>query len=215
MMRPAGLLLALGSAGVVLTSIFYLLSPPHAAAPVIPPNLQAALEGAVSGAATMRGAGLSGVPGDMLIAAAGLSIGLGEALRGRGLATLGWFLVALSTMIFAIVDALVGFVLPPTAASAPEAFPGAKYLFDILFIAGTFTFGIGAILALWPRRRDPEIRLPRFLLFPAIIFGAVAAFGGIAGGLGANTYQVMGLGILGGALVFTLIGVSIARFGEI
>jgi hypothetical protein len=210
LVSPAGACLGLGAAGVVLTSLFYLLSPPHAAMPVVPPDLNIAAAGAIDGAATMRLAGLTGIPADMLITAGGLVLGLAEGLRGRGVSALGWFLIALSTVIFAIVDALVGFVLPQAAISAPASFPAAKLTFDILFVSGTFAFGTGAVLAVLPRVFDGYDHIPRLVSYAALAFGAISAASAIGYIFGMNTHHFMGIGIAGGALSFALIGVAIA-----
>jgi hypothetical protein len=207
LIRTGGLVLALGGAGVVATSVLYGLSPPAAAMPVIPIDLAAALAGALRGHATMHLAGLIGVPGDVLVTAAGILLGSIEAARGRGLAAIGWFLIAASTILFAVVDSLVGFVLPPVAVSAPASFFAVKSLFDVLFLLGTATFGAGAVLALVAQ----GFGIPRLLSIPALLAGLVAAAGGLAGlsGIGVPP-NLLGVGILGGSFLFTLIGLRLA-----
>jgi hypothetical protein len=147
------------------------MSPPHAAMPVAPLDLQAALDGAVRGRGTMYAAGLAGVSGDVVISAAGILLGILEVAKGRGLAAMGWFLIAVSTVLFAVVDTLVGFVLPPLAAAAgAPGFLAAKIPFDALFLAGTATFGAGAVLALLPHISGAGA-IPRLLAVPAALTG--------------------------------------------
>jgi hypothetical protein len=215
LVRPAGAALALGAAGVVATCVFYALSPPHAAMPVVPLDLAMAFEGAVRGRATMYWAGLAGVPADVVITAAGLLLGMAAAARGRGLAAMGWFLIGISTVLFAIVDALVGFVLPPLAAAGDPGFLAAKRLFDVLFLASTATFGAGAVLALLTYLAEAG-GVPRVLALPALLVGLVALAGGMAGLLGASVNpHLLGVGIAGGAVLFTLIGAHLAATGRL
>jgi hypothetical protein len=208
--RAGGLVLALGAAGVVATSAFYGISPPAAAMPVVPADFAAALAGSIRGAATMHLAGLIGVFGDVLVSGAGLLLGQIAASRGRGLAAMGWFLIAVSTVLFAVVDSIVGFVLTPAAHQAAAAFPAFKMLFDALFLLGTATFGLGAMLAV---SRGAGGRVLAGLAFAA---GLIAALGGGAGlfGIGVNPH-ILGVGIAGGSLLFTLIGLRLAVTGRL
>jgi hypothetical protein len=215
LVRQAGVALALGSAGVVATCVFYGLSPPAAAMPISPLDLQAALAGAVRGRATMYAAGLAGVPADVVISAAGMLLGMLEAARGRGLSAMGWLLIAISTILFAIVDSLVGFVLPPLAVAGDPGFLAAKSLFDVLFLAGTATFGAGAVLALLAHVSGAGA-IPRVLAAPALLVGLVALGGGLAGLLGVSVNpHLLGVGIAGGAILFTLIGAGLAATGRL
>ena len=168
--RAGGLVLALGAAGVVATCVLYGISPPQAAMPLVPADLAAALTGAIQGAGTMHLAGLVGVAGDVLVAAAALLLGQFETARGRGVAAMGWFLIAVSTVLFAIVDSIVGFALSQTARQAPAAFPAIKNLFDAMFLLGTATFGLGAILAMAAMRTGGVARLLAGLAVIAGVF---------------------------------------------
>jgi hypothetical protein len=210
--RLGALCLAFGAAGVVATSLFYGMSPPAAAAPVVPLDLTAAAEGAVKGAVTMHLAGLIGIFGDIAITGGGFILGVDRLMKGDGVAALGWVLIAVSTIIFAIVDALVGFVLPQVAiaSGASPAFLAAKILFDILFMLGAATFGAGAVLAV-ARNAIAGGAVPRILAVPAVIVGLVAFVSGTGGSVFAlNLSSFMGLGILGGSVIFTLIGLRLA-----
>jgi len=203
-----GLLLALGSLGVVATSICYGLSPPDAAMPQATLDLAAAADGAVKGAVTMRLAGLFGVVGDVAITAGAFVL----ATRAVGIEAAGWFLIGLSTIIFAMVDAIVGFVLTPvaTTAGATASFLAVKQLFDTLFLLGTATFGAGAVLAVVVSAFGGGGVIVRLLAVPAFVAG-VAALGSGAGSLaGVHLERFLGLGVLGGSAIFTLVGLQIA-----
>ena len=210
--RAGGFVLALGAAAVVVTSALYGISPPDAAMPVVPADLAAAASGAVRGHATMHLAGLVGVFGDVLISAAAILLGGIEVARGRGIAGMGWFLIAVSTILFAVVDSIVGFVLSQSANEA--AFPAVKRLFDVLFLLGTATFGLGVLGALAGRlvRAGEGARVLHGLAFAT---GLVAVLSGAAGLLGIGVSpNILGVGIAGGSTLFTLIGVRFAVTGR-
>ncbi len=213
--RLGALAVAIGAAGVVVTSIFYGLSPLAAAMPLIPLDLAAAADGALGGAAAMHRAGTVGVFGDMLITVGGLLLGVERAARGQSVAASGWFLIAISTVLFSLVDAMVGFVLPAVAVGgASPAFLAAKSLFDILFMLGTATFGLGATLAVAGDAFARHRTIPRMLALPALLVGLAAFVGGAGGILGLNLHDLMALGILGGSAIFVLVGLRLASASE-
>ncbi|MDR2011888.1 MAG: hypothetical protein LBQ20_02315 [Rhodanobacter sp.] len=209
--RAGGFVLALGTAGVMVTSAFYGISPPQAALPVIPVDFAAAASAAPRGQATMHLAGLFGVLGDVLYCAAGLLLGAIELVRGRGFAAIGWFLIAISGIVFVGVDALVGFVLAQSANEA--AFAAVKRLFDVLFLLGTATFGLGVLAAFAGRLRAGENA--RLLYGFAVAMGCVATLSGLAGLLGmAVNPHILGISIAGSATLFTVIGIRYALTGR-
>jgi hypothetical protein len=209
--RAGGVFLALGAAGVMVTSAFYGMSPPEIALPVVPADFAAAASAAMHGQATMHLAGLFGVFGDVLFGAAVLLLGAIELLRGRGVAAIGWFLLAISGVIFVLVDAIVGFVLAQSANEA--AFAAVKRLFDVLFLLGTATFGLGALAAFAGRLRAGDES--RLLYGLALAMGLVATLSGTAGLLGiAINPHILGLSIASGATLFTVIGVRFAVAGH-
>jgi hypothetical protein len=184
------------------------MSPPAAAMPQPTLDLAAAADGAVRGAATMRLAGLFGVTGDVAITAAAFML----AVRSVGAEAAGWFLIGISTILFALVDAMVGFVLTPvaTAAGASATFLAVKQLFDTLFLLGTATFGAGAVLATTANafgRGGPVSRVLALLAFSAGVAALVSGGGSLAG---THLERFLGIGILGGSAVFSLIGLQIA-----
>lgn len=208
--RWGGVFIAAGSLGVVATSILYGISPPAAAMPAVALDLGAAARGAVAGATTMHLAGLFGIFADVAITAGGLALGVERLVRDEGVAAIGWFLIATSTILFAVVDAMVGFVLSPVAAAtgASQAFLLAKRLFDVLFLLGTATFGAGAMLAVARSIVSGAVSRPLAILgFAAGLCGAVAATACL---LGVNLTPFLGGGLLGGSLIFALIGAQIA-----
>lgn len=206
-----GGLVALGAAGVVATSIFYGMSPPAAAMPQAVIDLAAAAEGAVKGAETMRLAGLFGVAGDVAVTA-GAFVLAARVLAADAAAASGWFLIGVSTIIFAVVDAMVGFVLTPVAqaSGASPTLLGMKQLFDTLFLLGTATFGAGAALAMLNSAFGQGGLAWRAIAGLAVIAGAVALVSGAGSLAGVHLERYVGFGILGGSAIFTLIGLQIA-----
>lgn len=203
-----GVLLAFGSLGVVATSICYGMSPPDAAMPQATIDLSAAADGAVKGAVTMRLAGLFGVTGDVAITAGAFLL----ALRALGVEAGGWFLIGLSTIIFAMVDAMVGFVLTTVAiaAGATASFLAMKILFDTLFLLGAATFGAGAVLATLTSALGGRGSVVRALAVLGLVTGLAALVTGGGSLAGLQLERYLGIGILGGSAVFTLIGLQIA-----
>jgi hypothetical protein len=203
-----GALLSLGSLGVVATSVCYAMSPPAAAMPQAMIDLAAAADGAIKGAATMRLAGLFGVTGDIAITAGAFVL----ATRAVGMSGAGWFVIGLSTIIFAIVDAMVGFVLTPVAAAAGASatFLAVKQLFDALFLLGTATFGAGVVLATAGSALGSDRLLARLLAMLALATGVAALASGAGSLAGVHLERYLGIGILGGSAMFTLIGAHIA-----
>jgi hypothetical protein len=206
-----GGLLALGALGVVATSILYGMSPPAAAMPQATLDLAAVTAGAVNGAATMRLAGIFGVFGDIAITA-GAFVLAARVLAEDAAGAAGWFLIGASTIVFAIVDAMVGFVLPPLAAAASPTLLGMKQLFDVLFLVGTAAFGAGAALATLQSAFAAHGGIARLLAVLGFAAGLVALVSGGGSLIGVHLERYLGFGILGGSAIFTLIGMQIALF---
>jgi hypothetical protein len=212
-LEAGGISMTLGWIGVLATTAFYAASPPEAAMPHQPFQLGGALEGAKAGAATMTAASFVGMFSDIVLATGTLLVALELARRGRGVAAAGWVAMFLSVLIFTLVDTMVGQVLVPLAATqgGAGAFAGFKYLFDALFLLGTIAFGAGAIFALASDCRVDDPLVPRQLAWIGIAIGAF----GIVAALGCFAHLPLDLAVgaaVGlGALVFTIIGVKIAR----
>jgi hypothetical protein len=206
--------LALGSLGLIATCALYVMSPPEAAMPVPPINLGNAIAGAISGASMMHAAGTVGIISDVVLAAAALAIGSAEAARGRGgMAVLGWMALAVSAIIFVSVDTLVGFVLSPLAAEqqAANAFLGFKRFFDTLFVLGTFAFGAGGVLVLLPSFTEGTPVISRNIALPGFLFALIGGIASLATLFGLDLHIFMGLGLAGGAVIFAIVGVTLAR----
>jgi hypothetical protein len=217
--RIGALIVAIGSFGVLITSLLYAASPLQAALPVMPLDLHAAAGGAVRGAGTLHAAGAIGILADVLVTIGGLMLGIHQLRRGSALSGAGWLFIALSTIHFTIVDAVAGFVLMPVAAAsgASPAFLAVKTLFDVLFALGTATFGAGAVLV---SVRDALASgpLPRWLALLTFAFGFASLAGGLGNLPGLPLYGAMAAGILGGSACFGFIGTKFflsARTGEL
>src|SRR5882724_13518923 len=189
-LRAGGAAVALGSVGVVATSVLYALSPPAAALPAQPFDQALALAGAVAGARTMFAAGAVGIFSDIVMAVGALLVALELARRGRSLAVAGWIAILLSIVVFTLVDAIMGFVLGPVAAlkDGADAFTAFKRLFDVLFLLGTTAFGTGAMLALTNEMRSavPIVSKP-VALAGVDGNGRCAGRGGLSCGLSVGT----------------------------
>jgi len=209
----AGLGLALGGLGVVVTSGFYALSPVPAALPIPNPSMAEALAGTLAGRVTLLAAGRIGFPSDILMVGAALLLLIFRKPASWSLERAGWALVAISVLIFTAVDALAAGVLTQLAAlaGATAAFAGFKYLFDTAFILGTIAFGLGVPAILLGEMQSATPVLPCALLW----LGLLAA---IAGLVSATLYfanvslpLVIGGSVAISALVFAIYGIQIAR----
>lgn len=147
--RLAHRLLFVGALAVLVTCAAYVLAGPVAALPGGAASVDLALAATPAAAPWMRLAGLFGVPGDLLLAVAGLMLAL---LPGqRPVAVAGWLGLGLVGLAFLAVDTMVGFLLPPLAVSdgGASAYAGARALFDALFLAGTLAGGASALAMAW------------------------------------------------------------------
>ncbi len=208
-----GRLSALGALGVLATSAFYILSPRAAAGPVQPLDLAAAMAGAVSGVQTLRAAGTVGVFGDLIWATGALAIAGELARRNRALSAAGWIAVFLSIVIFTLVDAMTGFVLPQLAAAGQTGtFEGFKRLWDLLFLLGTLAYGAGAVMALAGDIASPSPMINRPLAWTALGVALAGALGAASGFMGfAEADRIAGASIALGSALFIVISLQIAR----
>jgi hypothetical protein len=149
--RLGALLLGAGAGGLVATCIAYVIAGPAAALPGGAPSVEAALAATPAAAVAMRAASLFGVPSDELLALGATLLAAVELRRGSDAAFAGWLALALASALFVVVDAIVGFVLPVAAAHGAVGYAGWRALFDVLFAAGAFTAGAGALAAAQPR----------------------------------------------------------------
>ncbi|MBP7532128.1 MAG: hypothetical protein KA775_09935 [Ottowia sp.] len=205
--RAAAWLLGLGAAGVLATCVSYVLAGAPAALPGGAPDFDTGRDATAAAAGWMRAAGSFGMPGDVLLVA-GCVLLAGAARRaGTAAGAVGWGLLALSCALFILVDALVGFVLPPVAASGDSAaYVVARSSFDVLFNIGGWTLGLGALLAaLAPPGRALAWRPLRGLMGLAGVLGLAVNTSFLLGGPGAP--------LIGPAVVLTalaLLGAGLA-----
>jgi hypothetical protein len=214
----AGRLSALGAFGVVVTSLFYVLSPRAAAGPVAPLDLAAAMSGAASGAATLHLAGAVGVFGDVVWATAALLVAGELARLGRGVSAAGWIGLVLAILIFTLVDGMTGYVLPALALNSNAAgFEAIKRFWDMLFLVGTLAYGAGVVLAMAGDIGASPSMLSRLLASAALVvalIGGLAAAAGLIGVPGLPVDRLAGGSIGLGSLLFIPISLQIARAGE-
>jgi hypothetical protein len=217
-LRVGAMLSAVGATSVVITSAFYVLSPPAAAGPVQPLVLAAAMSGAVRGAATLHIAGTVGIFGDLIWATASLLIAQELGRRGRGAAAAGWIAIFLSIVIFTFIDGMTGYVLPPlAAANNVSAFEGFKRLWDMLFLLGTTCYGAGVVSAIAAdlSSADPAVtRLLAYALILVALIGGIDALAGFAGFTGLPTDKIAGASIGIGSALFIPASLQIARASD-
>jgi hypothetical protein len=217
-LRLGGLLSAVGALGVVVTSAFYVASPPSVAGPVQPFDLAAAMSGALHGAATLKAAGIFGVFADLIWATGALLLAQEFARVGRSAAAAGWIAIFLSVVIFIFVDGMTGFVLPQLAAADNSAgFMPFKQLWDLLFLLGTAAYGAGAMAILGGDRRSENPLINGALSmtgFAVACVGFLAALMGFAGVTAVPTDRLCGGSIALGSLLFIGVSIQIALSRE-
>jgi hypothetical protein len=177
--------ITLGALGVVVTSGCYVLSADALALPIPPHRLAEALAAVERPHVLLWIGGNVGVMADVVFAAGAF----GLALNGpRGVDALGWVMAGISATIFTVVDGWVGHGL-----EAGPGFATFKALFDVLFVAGTFSFGLATVLIFWPHRRA---RLARASLLVGAL-GIAAATGALWGAdVGPGLGVSIGLGVV-------------------
>lgn len=150
--RLGARLLGTGSAGLLATCICYVLAGPEAALPGGAPDTAVALTATASSAFWMRCAGLLGVPSDVVLAAGASLLALSDR-RDNAAGVVGWLALAIASVLFIVVDAMVALVLPALSLqpTAQSSYPAFRLLFDALFTAGTWTAGLGALALAWSR----------------------------------------------------------------
>lgn len=195
---PAVLAVAFGALGIVFTSACYALSPVAAALPhpTVPGD---AIAETLRGAFTMRLAGVVGMPADVLFAAGAALVAWRALSESRPGLALGWALAGFASLVFVVVDGLVGAVLPDVARDAPQSYLGFRRLFDALFASGTLAFGVGALLvALGSTRAHASMPWRAATTIAAIgaLVSAPAFFVGI------DSAQGLGLSIALGSVAF-------------
>lgn len=200
--RLAYALLLSGALMVLVTCAAYVLAGPTAAMPAGATNFEAARAATPSAVGWMMLASWVGMPGDIVLAVAGLML---AQRRGQApQATAGWYALVVVGLVFLIVDTMVGQVLPLLAMGGAEAAAGyaaARTLFDALFHLGTFAGGLSGLALAWAPGGRPRGWGP--------LMGLAGMLGVIAGGAGLFGW---GLPHATGAAV-TLLVVALAGWG--
>jgi hypothetical protein len=210
--RLAAVLLAIGAAGVIVTSAFYVLSGPAASLPGGAAAMDAARAATAHAAGTMRVASLFGMPSDVVFTVGGLMFAASKRRQGAALAYAGWLAMGISGILFTIVDAMVGHVLPAAAAAGDAAYVGVRALFDVLFAVGGWAFGLGALAASWSARgREYRWRAAAWLMRVSGVLGIVANAGWLLGLPGA---PLIGPAIALGAAAVLVLAAGIVRDPE-
>ena len=209
----AGLALAIGSFGVVLTSVFYALSPVAAALPVAGISIQDAHQGMISGRVTMMAAGIVGVPSDVILIAGTLLLLIFRAPASLQIERLGLALVTVGVVIFVFVDALAAGVLTQMAVLdvTMNAFAGFKFLFDILFIFGTIAVGLGTPMIFAGEIKAAVPVLAKPFAWTGILFSLIGLIASILYFAQIALPQLIGISIAGVSLIFAIYGIQISR----
>lgn len=179
----------IGAVGVMITSTCYTFSSEVLALPIPLARIPEALAVASSGGGrTLAVGGAVGVAADLVFAAGAIVL----ARTAKGLAPLGWVLAAMSGLIFTLADGMAARCLEPSAA-----FPLAKALFDLCFIAGTFAFGAGTLLVFWDERRS-------LLAKGLLATGALGIIASLATLAGAPVGPGNGIAIFAGVALYAV-----------
>lgn len=208
-----GLWVAIGAFGVVITSVLYAIAPALAVLPMTNVLISVVRQASIVGQPWMAAAGDVGIFSDVAFATGALVLLVHRRSNGSGLEASGWAWLAVTNLIFVVVDALVSHVLGPVALlGGPEdAFSGFKHLFDVLFVLGTVTFGIGSITLLWSEVRTGSPVMPRGISCIGIVIGAVGLVSAASYFVGINLALLIGVAIGAGSLIFTVVGIGIVR----
>ncbi len=206
-----GIAVAIGSFGVVLTSIFYALSPVPSALPSPNVSMSEALQGMISGKLTMMLAGIIGVISDVILIAGALL--LMTKPESSPVKKIGWALIAIGVLIFVFVDSLSAGVLTQLAAleDAAPSFAAFKLFFDICFIFGTITVGLGTTAILFGEINAESPILPKPLAWLGILFSVIGLIAALLYFAGISLPQVIGVSIAFTSLVFGIYGIRVTR----
>lgn len=211
-----GLAVAIGAFGVVVTSALYAASPPQAVLPMPSPALADALRETIAGQTFVTAAGTVGILSDVILAAGAFMMMLYPWPSGRPFKQFGWACLAISTLVFVLVDGLSAGVLTQVAAldGAFATWVGFKRLFDVLFVAGASAFGLGGIAVLASDAMSGAPVLAKWLTW----IGVGIAVAGLGSSLlffaNVNLAPVIGLSIGGGTLLFTVYGIQALRMSR-
>jgi hypothetical protein len=207
-----GLFFALGGLGVVLTSAFYVASPPATVLPMPEPVMSDVLSGAVSGGRWIRAAGTVGVIADVSLIAGAFVLMAWRRPNGNALESVGWALAGIGTLVFVLVDSLSSRVLSQVASlpASEAAFSAFKWFFDVLFVLGTIAAGVANLFIFWSEFVAESPALPRTLSVVGLLVGATAIVSGFAYFAGIDLAYVIGATIAATGVIYFILGSRIA-----
>ncbi|HMI09962.1 MAG TPA: hypothetical protein VK497_06210 [Candidatus Saccharimonadales bacterium] len=210
----AGIALAVGAFGITIASLLYALTPVEAALPIPNPNLSDAFTATKLGHETMKAAGVIGIIFDIVFMAATLVLLAFRKPKTLSVEPLGWAFVTLSVLMFVVADALAATALPRLALGfqLTDAFIGFKLLFDIFFVMGSISFGLGGSAIFISELRAQHAPRPlKVLMWSGLLFALAGLISGLLYIMNVSLPLVMGAAILGGGLIFCIYGVHIAN----
>jgi hypothetical protein len=200
-LRASWMHLALGSAGVIVVSLLYFLSPPELVGANLGQDLVQAQMLAASRGQLLPWIGVAGVLADPLIAVGAFAL---AARMPSERATLGMYWLATAAIVFTLVDLSLGFAVPATATGARETFALAKHTFDALTGAAAFAYGISALLL-------APIANQRLLSRSLSLVGACVTLAGVAVLLRINASLPLGAGLTLLTTLYTWLGLREPR----
>jgi hypothetical protein len=210
--RLGGMLLTFGSAVFIVGVVRYALLPPELAIPAAESSYPQVLQEAAQLGAGMALAGRVIFFGDVLIAAAALSLMSRRRYERSDLERVGWALIFASFIPAFVFDSLMGSALPNLAINAPAAFPAFKAWYDFQFAAGNVPFGLGGVAIFYADLHSPGPLLPHFVDYLAIAASGLIFLGGVGYVLGLFVgWQLNGPLLLPAALALAALGIQIAR----
>ncbi|MDB4986218.1 MAG: hypothetical protein JWN04_1396, partial [Myxococcaceae bacterium] len=189
-MRASWLHLALGSAGVMIISVLYFLSPPELVGANLGQDLAAAQSLARAKGQLLPWIGLAGIIADPAIAIGAFALASSFVERRMERAALGMYWLAMAAVIFTLVDLVLGFAVPSCLA-APATFALAKHLFDALTGAAAFAYGVSALLL---ARESDGLASPA-LSRALFVVGALVAVAGLSVLLRLDVALPLGAGL--------------------
>jgi hypothetical protein len=210
----SGVLVAVGAAVLFTGTLFYIRLTQDLGLPSAPAVYPQALADARAlGPRPMFLAGIFAFFGDVFLTAGCLAMLTRRRLRGSDLELFGWTLVAIGAAVAMIFDSMMAVLLAPLAQlSDPGLFLAFKGWFDLLFASGNVPYGLGAVALLVADMRAERPLLPRTLAAFGVAVGVVAFASGAGYVAGVVVLPAaIGLTVTFGCVVFTVLGVQIAR----
>jgi hypothetical protein len=210
--RFGGGLLALGSAVFVTGCVMYAILKPELGLPAAESSYSGALQEMVRERTLATRAGRVTFLGDLLVAAAALSLLSRRKLAGGDLERVAWCLVFVSFIPAFVFDSLFGTALPQLASREPPMFFAFKSWYDLQFAMGNVPFGLGGIAVFLADSRSARPALPKAIDYLAASLCGLALVGGAGYMLGLFVgWQLNGPMLIASAVCMGALGVQIAR----